>query len=310
MPATTKAELMEEIGRRLARKISRNPGEEEGKIAKKSLQLAERLAIATREVSVWNADLQGVDPLAEAIYFRKYRKGRAARIRDRGPNNTIHRIEGFGSSFLRLARDIGGEYLSHSKNIGELSDEPGAKKRIDTYLSLNRAPAKLDGDPDISQLKLISPGEIDYRNLGAGAYMGYLCSTITRILKTKDLLLKTTWKPEEFRSDFIEGWVAPFDTVDPEQVTRLKTEFLLGVFYAIFSRPQEALDLHWDNFALKAVESNLLRTYTTEEGKKVAFLTRAQWKWIKKSLRKGWRINVNHQAAMVGVMTKITKRVI
>ncbi|MBU3957276.1 hypothetical protein KKI19_03335 [Patescibacteria group bacterium] len=315
MPAPIKAGLMREIQRRLVETIPEEPGVDREAVAKKSLQLAERLAIATRETSVWNSDIQGLDPLAEAIYLRKYRTKRAVRVRDRGPDITITRIEGFGTSFFRSAQDIRDKYIvTPDLDLRSLSEDPDAKRRITTMLELNRAPADERGEPKVDKLRRLTPERLNFHNLPEGSYMFYIGAVVPRILKAKDLLLQTTWKPEDFSSDAIESWVAPFDTADPYEITRLKTEFLLGAFYAVFSRPKAATDLHWDGIALKGVEDNLLWTFTIEEGERagerVSFISQPQLSWIKENLKKGWRLNIEHEAAMVGVRTKITKRVI
>lgn len=316
MLVSTREALMGAIQEEVEKKIPSQAGispEDIAKKAKKSVVLAEKIAIATKETSVWNVDFQGNDPLAEAIYLRKYRTERAVRIRDRGPDNTISRIEGIGSSFFRFTKDARTRYLTapelDDRRLDELADSPDHERRIGKILWLNRAPS-VEGKPVIKDLRLISPEKIDFSQLPGGTYAMYLGGILPRVFKAKELLLKTTWTPDkDFSSDNIESWVAPFDTVDPFEVTRLKTEFLLGAFYAVFSRPKAATDLHWDGIALKGVEDNLLRTFTTE-GYEVSFINQPQLSWIKKNLKKGWRINIEHEAAMVGVRTKITKRVI
>ena len=311
---TDRRSLMNAIQEELGRKITVLPGKDKKMSAKKAFQLAERVAIATREMSVWNADLQGNDPLAEAIYFRKYRTDRAVRVRDRGPDITISRIEGFGSSFFRFTQDANTRYLNDPSldrdGLTDLSLDPDSEKRVAKMLGLFRAPADPTGKPIISKLEGVFPEKINFADLPEGAYTMYVSGMLPRFFKAKQLLLQTTWKPDDFSSDSVESWVAPFDAIDPFQVMRLKTEFLLGAFHAIFSHPNMATDQHWDGFALKGVTSNLLRAYTTEEGQRISFISRKQLNWIKASLKRGWRLNIDHEAAMVNVRTKITKRVI
>jgi len=70
--------------------------------AQKSLQLAEKLTIATLETSVFNrASKSGNDQLAEAIYLKEWREGRKEKGRVRGPRIHEGAIPGFGTSWLR-----------------------------------------------------------------------------------------------------------------------------------------------------------------------------------------------------------------
>ena len=78
--------------------------------AKKSLQLAEKLATATLENAVFNrGDTAGNDQLAEIIGLKEWRAKRRQAGRIRGPRIHEEDIDGFGNSWLRLARKEDGE---------------------------------------------------------------------------------------------------------------------------------------------------------------------------------------------------------
>lgn len=90
-----------------------------GESGRKSLQLAEKLAIATLETSVFNKSATGNDELAEIINFRSWRKGRARTGRARGPKIHEEAIPGFGKSWLRFVGDKGTDEILEAKDILE-----------------------------------------------------------------------------------------------------------------------------------------------------------------------------------------------
>ncbi|PIS14183.1 hypothetical protein COT65_00080 [Candidatus Shapirobacteria bacterium CG09_land_8_20_14_0_10_47_13] len=302
----------------------------EGKNAQKSLQLARRIALATLETSVWNRSLAGNDPLAEAFYFRKYRTKRAEAARDRGPDITIPRIEGFGTSFLRnvqTAEEIPpfvlGPWQEKPKNtflflpeaeshLAYLAHTEGPKERIRGLIKRNRGekPGFNERMPGEDQLELIDPGQMLFSMIRPGEYVGWFGVMVPRILTFKELLLKSSWQPNDFNADAIESWVAPANAADPEQVYRMRAEFILGALWSIYSRQKEAMNYGWDSYSLGAVEGNLLRASRTEMGEEVSFLTNSQLKWIKQTLTRDYRLNVDIAAIKVGIMIGLTKRVI
>jgi len=295
--------------------------------AHKSLQLAERIATATLETSVWNKEVLGNDPLAEAIYFKTYRTNRARVARDRGPDITLSRIEGFGTSFLRSVRttekvkieDNGrikekNAYLflpeaeHHLYKVARIQDQ---EQRVSQVLRRNRGerPGFDRKNPEKDKVEFLRPEQMEFNNISSGEYVGWLGIAVPRILQFKQLLLQTTFRPEDFGSDRVESWVAPSNAADPEQALRLRCEFILGAFWSIFSRGNEAVTLGWDVTALQAAEKNLLRKFGGEGIEESnSFLSERQLRWVKKSLKDGWGLNLYHKAALVRVWREATKR--
>lgn len=76
------------------------------KTAKKAWELAQKLALATGENSIFNAALTGNDEMAEDLYLRLYRKSRDDKGRPRGPQITLNDIEGVGNSWLRKISEL------------------------------------------------------------------------------------------------------------------------------------------------------------------------------------------------------------
>lgn len=76
--------------------------------ADRAVKLAEKLAIATLETSVFNRSaLTGNDELAEIIGLKGWRTRRAEPGRNRGPRIHERSIEGFGTSWLRTNTENG-----------------------------------------------------------------------------------------------------------------------------------------------------------------------------------------------------------
>lgn len=275
---------------KLKREIMRRITEETGldaKAAAKSFQLALRVARATFETSVWNKNLLGSDPLAECIYFRQYREGRAKKGRDRGPDITIPRIEGFSTSFFR-------SYLWKVK-MDRLARAPRPAKRL-AALKKVRCERRLDID------------KIDFSKLKAEAYMVYAID-MARALGAKGLLLKSTWLPKEFTSDAVEGWVAPFNAADPEEVYRLKNEFIVGALWSVYSYTSGATAGGWDRWALGRTKEALTHSFTPPEGgREAAFINEAQWDWATKVIKDKSGIDVNKAAVAIGVYMAWTDR--
>jgi hypothetical protein len=277
-----------------------SPSEEDLKKARKSLKLAERIAVATRETSVWNTDLEGNDPLAEAIYLQKYR---TERTKDRGTSVTLP-IEGFGTSFLRQAKNV--EVDNPQKSKRYISELPlnlqdlrlrNPKERISTWIAHNRAPKTEKLLQDITKLRLSYPETFDYSLLSENAYISYLSSHVVRVLKTKDLFQKSTWEPKDLSSDAVEKMYDLFDTVDPESVYGLKAELIIGIYVSVFYDSATAINLGWDNFAFESVEKSLTRALKVKDGKPSSFLTDEQLDKIKEILSKKYHINIKRKIA-------------
>lgn len=297
------------------------------KNAKKSLQIASRLATATFETSVWDKDNIS-DGLAECIHFKKYRTGRWGQARDRGPDITIAKIEGFGTSYLRqasLARkkieidadgiktkttvplvpNVKEEDLEGFSNIDDLPE----KKRIKGILKRRGFFPSPEKDKDWQSALRVQ--EYNYLELKRGDYGGYLSNILPRYLNTKEYLLQTSWKPEDFTTDKIESYMAPFKTTDPDDSLKLSAWFALG---ALDSSLKEGVLLGWGGFELAKVMVNLTKVvrFVNEEDRdengrakvmNLSFLTSEKAKWVEKELHIYLRIaSLEAQRSFVGIV--------
>ncbi len=287
-----------------------------GKEAKKSLQLAQRIAKATLETSVWNVNILGNDPLSEIIYFKNYRFGRAKTARDKGPLLTISRIEGFGSSFFRSAKNFDQKMLfMPNEDLKKINKESDDSERINRLLLRNRG--RDDGgklNKNVGRFeRFLDIDEMEFTGIAPDSYLVWLGLNLPRLFFVKDLLLKTHWEPQDFNSDAIESWAKPISVVDPEEILGLRVEFVAGAFWSIFSRPSEAMNSGWDGFSLQAVIKNLTRSFEIkdEEGreKEISFLDQDRRNFVIKYL-KNFGINIYHEAAKIGTKIRYTKRFI
>lgn len=317
MPSEKKNKLRELMVRKIAGNIQLGPGisdEERLKVAKKSLQLAERIAVATREVSVWNTNLEGSDPLAEAIYFSEYRKDRT---KDKGIILTINTIRGFGTSFFRAAKNAektGNDKRFISDPSLELSVLSGLETpdRYAKWELHNRAPRGDDGKPDISKLKIISPKDFDYSQLSEDVYMSYLSGHVARVLQVKELFQKSIWKKEDLDNEAVEKIYDLFDTVDPENITKMKSELILGILWSFYCAKDSnlAATLGWDTLALLNLKESLTRSVKQVSSGTKGFLTEEQFEKIVRVLNKKYSTDIYHAARMAKVTGKAADRFI
>ncbi|MBI1863669.1 hypothetical protein HYS03_00435 [Candidatus Woesebacteria bacterium] len=218
--------ISEDQEERVYRRIVRDMGG--GEAANKAVQLARRLAWATLEVSVWNSELAGVDPLAESINLQKYREGRGIG-RDRGPEVTVDKVVGFGSSFFRMARTVRGPLTDRGARLGN----------------------------DSQKLDL---GVMNFMNLGREEYGNYLSTTLPRILEAHDMFLQSDWEPDMFKRDRVESWFGIFDTVDPDRSLKLRYYFIEGALVSTFRSAAIAADLGWSRWKYNnEVVSNIVK---------------------------------------------------
>jgi hypothetical protein len=313
---------MEAIMKILEDRLGRN------KEAKKSLQLAYRIAKATLETAVWNTDLQGSDPLAEAIYFQKYREGRLNAARDRGPMITIKRIKGFGSSYFRSAQIQEKIQLPDPNKAGEmLIGNDGKPREFNKMLFLDiprMHPAYLAeiGDPltrirgmrtrsaidQDNNYETIDFNKMNFDAIKPGDYAGWLGIMVPRILTFKSMCLQTTWSPKDLTSDAIEGWIAPSDTSDPEEVLHLRNEFVIGMVGSIVENSTEAAMQGWDNIVVNGLFDTLMRKIPTSKGEVNAYLSKESVKWIKEVVEKWYNINFANDMSWMGVYRQLSKR--
>lgn len=308
-----KENLNESMVAKIASKISReNPSEHDMEIAKKSLKLAERIAVATRETSVWNTDLEGNDPLAEAIYLSKYRK---ERTKDKGILLTIDTIRGFGSSFFRVARGAEKE-VNDKRFISdptlELSVLVTKPERYTAWLAHNRAPEGNNYEPEITKLKTLSPDQFDYSKLSEGAYMSYLTTHVLRVLKVKEYCQKAMWKRDDLNQEAVEKMYDPFDTVDPENINKIRSQLVLGILWSFYCAKDSNLasTLGWDNLALADLTESLTRTVKKTDSGLQGFLSEESFARIVNTLKNKYNTDIYHAAAMAKITGKASDRVI
>ena len=289
-----------------------------GQEALTSLKLAKRIAQATLETSVWNRNFVGNDPLAEAIHFKKYRLGRLAR--DKGPEVTIPYIEGFGTSFFRSAQTTEQEEIRGTRvniplflsgpenNLRNITGILNTKERTSRMLRRNRG-ENLEFDeknPLEGTVALINPEAMNFPRIRPGEYMSWLGVNVTRTLAFKELLLQSTWKPEDFGEDKIDKYVSPANAADPQQALRLRSWFVLGAFWVTYSR--SAPNIVWDNFTLHDVKDKLTRRVSTVAGETPPFLTKEQMEWVLKNLKDSFDMNIHEKARRVGVQRLFSDR--
>ncbi len=245
--------------------------------AAKAIQLADRIAWATLEVSVWHKDLTSIDPIAGAIYLQNLREGRGLEL-DRGPEITIDLVKGVGTSFLRGAQDT-----SKQKIL------PGATRRFVVSNTIKSGDKNIDViDYSRSSLDL---SKASFENMGAGAYGTYIGSTVPRMLQGKEFFLKTRWKPDELdQDDFEKTFNEVFTTLDPDspdpnlhRQLNLRKIFVLGALSYLSINPVNAArEYKWDSQEIIDTRKAVLRVIGNDQktGKKISFLTPEEWKDI------------------------------
>jgi hypothetical protein len=273
---------------REARKRDGVVSDEDRENARKAVQLAERLAWATLEVSVWNDELQGIDPVAGAFYLKELREGRAL-DKDRGPEITLGLIPGLGTSFFRGARVEFSSPEEAEKAKSEKRKPPRlARARKTTFVKKIVKENGKDREVVDEEVSGVDLSDADFDRLGTNAYGIFLGRTIPRILIAKELFLKSEWKPEELDMDHIEGTYAEvFDTLDPDRGFDLRATFILGVFYQVSRFTMEAaLDWGWSSTEVMEAKDFLTKPIGVkkENGdiEYIQFLTENDWDRIQK----------------------------
>lgn len=300
-----------------------------GKEAKKALQIAERIAKATLETSVWNTDLIGSDPVAEAIYFQAYRSGRLNVARDRGPIITINRIKGFGTSYFRSAQtSVRSEIPDPNDPTKKINGFDGKPREFNKMLflpNLDMHPAYISDmdDPadrvrlmrkrnsvdDPSNSESLDFATLDLKHLKSGDYAGWLGISVPRILVFKSMCLQTTTATKDVTSDAIEGWVAPSMTADPESALRLRAEYLVGFFGAIIENSIEAGTQGWDAIKFKGLINTLTRVIPTADGRTTyAYVSPAVAEWAVKVVEQTYKVSFKHETSWMAVRNILSRR--
>jgi polyhydroxyalkanoate synthesis regulator phasin len=230
----------------------------------KSFQLAEKLALATLETSVFNTSLAGNDELGDIIYLKKWRQGRGGTGRSRGPKIHENLIPGFGKSWLRnlVKEDIG--YQLYSDKI--LDKIEGVKKDDYSYfcsvfisrfyalkeLILDRAPKPKAIDKNFLQSAVIFFNTADR-------------PVLTNEERLRFGGLNTDEESGEANKYLAQKKCGPL---------KLRALWLAGVVDVALAKE----DLGWDAMALR----ELKKAATMEELSPGAgtFITPEQWDWI------------------------------
>lgn len=257
--------------------------------ARKAVQLAERLAWATFETSVWNNDLKGLDPLAQAIYLRGYRLGLSPASTDIGPPVTLRLIEGIGTSYFRQAMLANGDFLYDPPELRTLPDDYETSETVvireskrvgerSTLISsawrklLQRTRGSLRDGADEDSM-LVDPSVLNFMGLGPDDYGAYLALRLPQIMTVRRALLETDWEPRELQSDKIDPLMAPFKYVDPGMVMDLRFYFVLGALSSTFRSRARLQDLGWTQTELRVVKDALTRIQEWDEsGRPVRFI--------------------------------------
>lgn len=234
-----------------------------GESGKKSLQLAEKLAIASLETSVFNRTaMTGNDQLAEIIGLKGWRKGRRETGRVRGPAIHEDKIPGFGTSWLRLhtKRKVGVEEPLYSEDI-------------------------------------------DIDKIPEGSYIYYCTVILSRYHLLRNLLLDREPKSGVIDKTFLQKVVVYFNTVDKPYLTdeekrRLGGEdtpeakaylakkkcgdLLLRVWWlaGVVDVALANINLKWDAMAFSELrKAAIIEKLSPEAG---TFITEEQWRWIER----------------------------
>ncbi len=258
-----------------------------GEVGRKSVQLAEKLAIASLETSVFNrTSMAGNDELAEIIGLKGWRMGRRETGRGRGPKIHEEAIPGFGMSWLRL----------HGKN------KVGVERPL--YAK-----------------------EIDIDGIQEGNYVYYCTVIVTRYNLLKKLLLNRKPEPLSIDKTFLQAAVVYFNTADKPYLTdeekkrfggedtpeakkylarkkcgalALRVWWLAGVVDIALAD----INLKWDVTAFNELrKAAIVEELSPEAG---TFITPEQWAWIEKATRLKRRLSLlTSRRVLLGVSQKV-----
>jgi len=159
------------------------------------LQLAEKLAMATFENSVFNRQTQtGNDQLAEIVFLRKWRQGRMKAGRPSGPEVHFKAFDGFGTSWLR--------------KISERTSDNNVRFQAE---------------------------QINESDIAERSWVFYCTVTLNRLQAMRELLIDGRPKPGDIDVGFLQNAQTYFREIDPPEKgdttgpLRLKVWWLTGV---------------------------------------------------------------------------------
>ncbi len=231
--------------------------------AKKSFELAEKLAIATLENSVFNTSVTGNDELAEIINLKTWRKGRSKTGRDRGPQIHEDVIDGFSTSWLRTV-------IAQKWDLKKIKEWDPKKMTKENYELITQ------GKGILSSKCIFESAD----NIAEGSNLYYSAVLLNKYKALKGLILDRAPKPGNIDKNFLQRAVDYFNKADKpgkdgkHGPADLRLYWILGVVDVALAKE----DLEWD-----ARSFNELKKATTMEElspKAGSFLTQEDWNWI------------------------------
>lgn len=222
-----------------------------GEVGRKSLQIAEKLAIASLETSVFNRTaMTGNDELAEIIGLKGWRKGRAESGRARGPRIHEDKIPGFGTSWLR-------RFSKEKKSV----EEP------------------------------LYARDIDVDQIPEGNYLYYCTAIVGRYHALRKLLLDRRPQPFAIDKTFLQEAVVYFNTADPPKPRYKCGDLKLRVWWlaGVVDMGLADINLKWGPRAFAELRKAAIQEKLSDTAG--TFITPEQWGWIERvtSLKKRLR---------------------
>lgn len=180
---------------------------------RRAVVLAERLAKATFEYSLWK-DFRSLDAITKAAYFSNARKEALKTGGDFGPAITIELIDGFATSFLRWATYTNKTHIFHEEQwqeAGKLNKRHEMRKAMDVIYKITciRESMGETGRPKGQSYEdfHIDTTAPDYKRLPSGSYGLCLALYLPSVVNTTMNLLKSDFKPSETTEDNLVNWI-------------------------------------------------------------------------------------------------------
>ncbi|HEX6977137.1 MAG TPA: hypothetical protein VF185_02130 [Patescibacteria group bacterium] len=235
---------------------------------RKAVTLAERLAHATFEYSLWK-EVNAQDPITKAAYFSEFRRTELKTGGDFGPAITLELIDGFATSYLRRAAYANKAHLFNEQKwqeAGRLNKMHKMRDAMDVVYKITciRKLMGKTGRPDDQtyadfHLDTSAP---NYKNLPGGSYAVYLAVYLPSVVNTSVNLLKSDYKPSDTTEDNAVSWIGAAmradttETPDPpdipdanipayptKEIFRLRYYLALGI---VEEATRQATLLTWD----------------------------------------------------------------
>ncbi|HPT66134.1 MAG TPA: hypothetical protein PK257_02370 [Candidatus Woesebacteria bacterium] len=242
-----------------------------GEKARKALQLAQKMFVATDEASVVNVGFIGGDDFSEAIHFGRFREDDAKPGKTKNAGPDVHR---------GWIKSLTPGWLRNFSNISD-PDKRISAEAIRTHLD------NLEGKKDF----------YTYHSVIVGKKTGPL----------KELLLdKSLKKPEEIvELDFFKSKIDLFNKLDKDNKKGLRAYWVAGLLQSNMMNRSNL----WDADHISALRKILTRESLTLKGQKEEFfLTNDEWKWVVKSINLNRYFRMDFIADVIGDMYKIKKK--